>query len=204
MHWAHLTENHDPSEEVEPKCVNCGQNHRATTRSCPKRAEFILIRKKASTGNQPGCPRKQASANIEEQHPLLQPRRMIPVLQPLPLNQPRRGCPAANTTQLATKQHSVQPYLAAAAASQGPTPISGLSYADVTAGAGSSRSASTDPQRRTALDERAHRNHHHCHKHQAQLYDLQPATRCFRRSYQWIVNRSTSSTGTLVLSETSK
>ncbi|XP_062533682.1 uncharacterized protein LOC134202680 isoform X2 [Armigeres subalbatus] len=40
-------------EEADPKCANCGEKHRATTKACPKRAEFCEVRKKASTKNRP-------------------------------------------------------------------------------------------------------------------------------------------------------
>lgn len=44
----------DPVQyKVEPKCANCGDKHQSTAKDCPKRAEFIQIRKKASIKNQP-------------------------------------------------------------------------------------------------------------------------------------------------------
>lgn len=49
-----------PTDECEqdatsmPRCANCQGQHPATDRSCPKRAEFLQIRKQASSINQPG------------------------------------------------------------------------------------------------------------------------------------------------------
>ena len=129
-------------DDSEPKCANCDQNHRATSRSCPKRAEFIRIRKAASTANQNGRHRKPPPAHTPDQFPPIRTRHVVPVLEPLPLpnsSQPNRSTPAA--------KFSAQPRLAAAAAlsNQGPTPPPGLSYAGVTSGtfAGSTED---DPQ----------------------------------------------------------
>lgn len=44
-----------PNKEASAKrCANCSGAHSATDRSCPKRAEYIRIRQKATTSNQPG------------------------------------------------------------------------------------------------------------------------------------------------------
>lgn len=78
-------------ESADPVCANCGEAHKATSKSCPKRAEFIAARKRASTNNQPG--RKRVPANNTEIPPIA-PRYQVPLLQPLPL--PNRS-PAAAT-----------------------------------------------------------------------------------------------------------
>ncbi|XP_065077191.1 uncharacterized protein LOC135700589 [Ochlerotatus camptorhynchus] len=44
----------DRLDEADPICANCGADHKATTKAYPKRTEYIEIRKKASTRNQPG------------------------------------------------------------------------------------------------------------------------------------------------------
>lgn len=72
-------------DETAVKCVNCGNNHPASDKACPKRAEFMLIRKKASTRNQPNrSNRGKSLTNDDENFPEI-PRRPIPVLEPLPL-----------------------------------------------------------------------------------------------------------------------
>lgn len=50
----------DAMEEADPKCVNCGDKHWATSKHCPKRHEFIAIRKKAAVNNQPNRTRPPA------------------------------------------------------------------------------------------------------------------------------------------------
>lgn len=51
---AHHTDECEQEATVKLRCANCQGQHQATDRSCPKRAEFLQIRKKASTTNQPG------------------------------------------------------------------------------------------------------------------------------------------------------
>lgn len=51
---AHATEQCPTKNAAAKRCANCGGAHLATDRSCPKRAEYILIRQKTSTANQPG------------------------------------------------------------------------------------------------------------------------------------------------------
>lgn len=58
---AHVTEECPKKETKEKKCANCDGAHPATDHSCPKRAEYIRIRQKASVANQPG--RKTRSRN---------------------------------------------------------------------------------------------------------------------------------------------
>ena len=73
-------------ETADPVCANCGADHKATSRTCPKRAEFIEIRKRASTNNQPGRRKVPVPVNNEQNFPVIASRRAIPVLPPLPLN----------------------------------------------------------------------------------------------------------------------
>ena len=71
------------------KCVNCGENHLASDKACPKRAEFVKIRQQASARGQPNrSNRYKAPVVDEENFPELPPRRGVPNLKPLPLNQP--------------------------------------------------------------------------------------------------------------------
>lgn len=51
---AHPTDECKQEATAKPRCANCQGQHQATDRSCPKRAEFLQIRKKASSINQPG------------------------------------------------------------------------------------------------------------------------------------------------------
>lgn len=76
-------------EGVEPTCINCGGKHLSSNRECSKRAEFIQRRNRAATNNKAGPIRPPPPAiNSEVQFPFLH-RAPIPVLPPLPLNQPR-------------------------------------------------------------------------------------------------------------------
>lgn len=70
-------------KSADPVCANCGDAHLATSKDCPKRAEFIAIRKKASTSKQPG--RRRTPQSNETNVPPVFNRRPIPVLAPLPL-----------------------------------------------------------------------------------------------------------------------
>ena len=56
----------------QPVCVNCGNAHTSTSRSCPKRAEFIARRKKAS---QPKQQKKQPEIDLDNGFPPLPPPR---------------------------------------------------------------------------------------------------------------------------------
>lgn len=58
----------------EPKCANCEGGHLASSKACPKHAEFIAIRKKASTSNQPKR-RNAPPAFTEANFPVLDPVR---------------------------------------------------------------------------------------------------------------------------------
>lgn len=50
----HATDTCPKKDATEKRCANCTGAHQATDRQCPKRAEFIRIRKEATTLNQPG------------------------------------------------------------------------------------------------------------------------------------------------------
>lgn len=114
----HISVNCGQSDDIEPKCANCGEAHNASNRSCKKRAEFIDIRQQATKNHQPGrrrLDRPPPSIN-EVQFPAMQPRRVIPNLEPLPLN----------NSASSKARFTAQPRLTAAAA--------GLSYADTVSG----------------------------------------------------------------------
>lgn len=109
----HLTSACQPmEEEIPPKCVNCGAEHEGSSRACPKRAEFLEIRKRASAKNQRGRNRRDPPPPplaYEENFPRY--RHTVPNLKPLePHRQPNRTQPPA------PDRPSVQPRLAAAAA----------------------------------------------------------------------------------------
>lgn len=57
-----------------PKCANCEGGHLASSKECPKRAEFIAMRKKSAINNQPKR-RKAAPVLNEANFPALQPQR---------------------------------------------------------------------------------------------------------------------------------
>ncbi|XP_065077328.1 uncharacterized protein LOC135700677 [Ochlerotatus camptorhynchus] len=77
------------------RCIKAA--HKVTSKACPKRFEYIEIRKKASTRNQPG--RKKVPEMNDQNFPPV-PRRPITVLSPLPLNQ---RLAAARSTATATQ-----------------------------------------------------------------------------------------------------
>lgn len=137
---AHETATCVQPDDMDPKCTNCEANHRATNRACPKRAEFVRIRQKATSSNQPGRQRADRAppASNERNFPALQSRRQAPNLAPLPLN--RRvsaGTPVGSpTNQAASNRNTVQHRLTAAAAqsSQDSSSTPGLSYARVVSG----------------------------------------------------------------------
>lgn len=88
------------NENIEAKCFNCGGDHSTKNRSCPKRAEFVKIRQQATTRHQPNR-RKTPPAYTDVDFPALASPgagsvRVVPNLQPLPLNQRQRV--AENTT----------------------------------------------------------------------------------------------------------
>ncbi|XP_065079698.1 uncharacterized protein LOC135702564 [Ochlerotatus camptorhynchus] len=122
----HSTATCAQADGTDPKCVNCGGTHRATTRDCPKRTEFITMRKKVATSNQPGRHRNKRAppAITDEQYPAIHPRRLVPNLPPIPLNNSQRAAPSA--------QHRLTP--AAALPNQASASASGLSYARVASG----------------------------------------------------------------------
>jgi len=95
----HHIEQCERMEEADPKCANCGENHRATTKVCAKRTEYIEIRNTAATKNQPQRRTAPPPAFNDQNFPALsRPRREIPVLPPL---QPQRRLAAA----AASSQH---------------------------------------------------------------------------------------------------
>lgn len=51
---SHETDSCPDQEAPAKRCANCSGAHSATDRSCPKRAEYIRIRQKATTSNQSG------------------------------------------------------------------------------------------------------------------------------------------------------
>lgn len=97
-------------EGVDPKCANCGANHAGNNRACPKRAQFLEIRKRASTQNQRDRRQKPPPPRTEEHFPAL--RYQVPNLPPL---QPHRQQPS-HQPKPSYQAKSVHPRLAAAAA----------------------------------------------------------------------------------------
>lgn len=71
---AHPTSDCLDEETVQVKCLNCESDHPTNSRSCPKRAEFIRIRKEVSN--------RQRTSNKKSAQPELAPNR--PMLQNLP------------------------------------------------------------------------------------------------------------------------
>ena len=94
-------------ETADPVCANCGAAHKASSRTCLKRAEFIEIRKRASTNNQPG--RRKVPPNNTKEFPAIGSRHPIPLLAPLPLNPTTKPVTAASTYAEATKSGSRSP-----------------------------------------------------------------------------------------------
>nr|XP_029719348.1 uncharacterized protein LOC115261587 [Aedes albopictus] len=68
-------------EEPKTNCVNCNQAHPSTSRSCPKRSEFIQFRKQVQQRNR--RPKKQETIDLSGFPELQPPKRPIPVLEPL-------------------------------------------------------------------------------------------------------------------------
>ncbi|XP_055615028.1 uncharacterized protein LOC129761334 [Toxorhynchites rutilus septentrionalis] len=135
----HLTGSCGQADDIDLKCANCGENHRATTRTCSKRAEFIDIRHKSTIGNQPGRQRsaRLPPANTESHYPALQPRRVVPNLEPLPLNNHQASAQISSNKQAVNPGHSAQIRLSIAATqpNQGSARVPGLSYAGAAASA---------------------------------------------------------------------
>lgn len=86
-------------DEADPVCANCGADHEATNKNCPKRAEFIAIRKRASTQNQPGH-KKPPVVNVLN-FPAIPKPRPIPLLPPLVPNN-RLAAAAAAASAMST------------------------------------------------------------------------------------------------------
>lgn len=90
--------NHDAegcvTDVLIAKCCNCDGDHPSTDRNCPKRAEFIQMRRAAAARRAPQSKQKDAAPNPAD-FPQFQPPRprfVVPNLQPLPLNHiPGRG-----------------------------------------------------------------------------------------------------------------
>ncbi|XP_065085135.1 uncharacterized protein LOC135707266 [Ochlerotatus camptorhynchus] len=91
----HAPEECERMENADPQCANYGTAHRATSKSCPKRTEFMEIRNRASMQNQPG--HKKVPACKEQNFPAISQRRPIPILPPLPLNNSLAAAAAATS-----------------------------------------------------------------------------------------------------------
>lgn len=77
----HSTDSCAPMQEgTSPKCVNCGDTHEGNNRACPKRAEYIEIRRKASAKNQRGRVRPPPPPVTEGHFPPLPP--VVPTRNP--------------------------------------------------------------------------------------------------------------------------
>lgn len=124
-------------ETADPVCANCGAGHQATSKTCPKRAEFIAIRKRASIGNQPG--RRMVPENNLEHFPAITPRRPVTVLPPLPLNN-RMTAAAASVPSNA----GAPSYANVTASSQRPTPPGLSERSTPAAGISFNRAAADD------------------------------------------------------------
>lgn len=70
------------TEVLIAKCCNCEGDHPSTDRNCPKRAEFVQMRRAAAAKRAP--PFNLNPANFPAIQPLI-PRFKVPNLQPLPL-----------------------------------------------------------------------------------------------------------------------
>lgn len=104
-------------EDADPVCANCGAAHKATSKECPKRSEYIEIRRRASTNNQPGRRRQsRPPPDLSDAN--------FPALQP-------NGPPVS---QPGLSWHSAQPRLAAAAALPNERNAPGVSFSRVTSG----------------------------------------------------------------------
>lgn len=113
--------NHDtgncPSKEGEKRCANCSGTHQATDRSCPKRAEYLNIRRQATTKNQPGrkAPKSEPPVPVMTTHnfpPL--PKIPAPAGTSTPVGRPLAAKPEPN------QQRRLDPRLRAA--TNAPTP----------------------------------------------------------------------------------
>lgn len=60
----------------QPKCANCNGEHQAKSKDCPKRTEFIAVRKRASTKHQPNRGPAPPALNTMN-FPPLQPQRPL-------------------------------------------------------------------------------------------------------------------------------
>ncbi|XP_055614932.1 uncharacterized protein LOC129761241 [Toxorhynchites rutilus septentrionalis] len=109
------------ADDQKSKCANCDGEHQASNRSCPKRAEFVTIRQKATTSNQPSRRKRNVRPlpiTSDAEYPAFQQRHQVPNLHPLPLNSQRNTntSPATNQIDEAVRnRRSAQPRLAAAA-----------------------------------------------------------------------------------------
>lgn len=89
-------ENHEqeqcPTKLLVAKCCNCGGDHPSTDRACPKRAEFIQLRRNVANRKNQG--RSTVALNNQANFPALQQRHVVPNLAPLPLPPTPRPRPA--------------------------------------------------------------------------------------------------------------
>lgn len=91
----HTTQSCDSMEEgTDPKCANCGDKHEGNNRACPKRAEFLEIRRKASTKQQRGRERPPPPPATEEHFPRLPYK--VPNLPPVNVNRHRETQPTSS------------------------------------------------------------------------------------------------------------
>lgn len=75
----------EQEEGAAPKCANCGADHATTSRSCPKRAEFIQIRQGTASRRYPKR-KNEVNLNLGSGFPELVTRAsQVPNLPPLPL-----------------------------------------------------------------------------------------------------------------------
>lgn len=79
-----IVEQRYPEKKLESKCYNCGDKHQASSKDCPKRKEFIEIRKKATMRHHP---KKNLPPTLTSQN--------YPELRPTK-NQPTEGVAAFN------------------------------------------------------------------------------------------------------------
>lgn len=108
-------------EGADPQCANCGDKHEGFNRGCPKRAEFIEIRKKASAKNQRGRDRRPPRPPPESEEHFPQLRYQVPNLPPLQPNHQAQRLPARGDPRPSAQQR----LSAAAAAPSRSTPPPG-------------------------------------------------------------------------------
>lgn len=106
----HVTDKCQTKDATTKRCANCGGNHPATDRNCPKRAEYIRIRQQATVKNQPGRRTTKATpsapALTQENFPAL------PNSSVTPPGAPKFEHPLTNNT--GTNQRRLDPRIRAA------------------------------------------------------------------------------------------